>query len=124
MVTRFCAALTAMLIAVAAVPASAQPAPDWRRFGETRGSALEWDAANVERGETLIVTVRLTRPAGNRYPYTISRIELRCMPAQLRTLETANYLPDGSVGSRDTVPVAWDDIPPDSLVAGLRAAVC
>jgi hypothetical protein len=103
------------MAAVMAISATAQPVSEWRPLS----THLEWDAASVQRVETVIV--RATR---SDQSYVTSRIELRCAPAELRTLESVTYRPDGSEISRDTTPVAWESIPPNSAVEMLRAAVC
>lgn len=120
--------MSVMLAAFAAAfQLSAAPAKaDWRPLGSTRGVAIEWDAANVERRETLIVRMRFTPPTPqpSAYAYAITRVEMRCTPAQAHAIETVNHRADGSPGPIDSVPVPFETIPEGSLFASLHRLVC
>ena len=124
--------LAALALALQA-PAEAAPttdvtpaAPDWRGLGSTQGVTIDWDAANIERGETLVLRTRFT-PPGPRpgpYAYAITRIELRCTPAEAHAIQTVNYYADGRSGRRDDVAQPFVAIPEGTFFASLHRLVC
>ena len=114
-------------LVLAAQPAAANPAPDWRPLGVWRGQIdLAWDAASVNRGPD-VVTVRLRSEAAQSprtAEWAISRIEIRCATAMMHVIETITYDPDGAVVRTDNVPQPFQSIPADSFVAIIQRAVC
>ena len=124
--------LAALAIALQA-PAEVTPAadmtpapPDWQTLGNTQGVTIDWDAANIERGETLILRTRFTPPTPrpSPYAYAITRIEVRCTPAEAHAIQTVNYYADGRAGRRDDVPQPFVAIPDGSYFASLHRLVC
>jgi hypothetical protein len=116
--------------AAAAPPASAAPppapAPDWRPLADIGGRAIAWDAAGVERGDTLMISVRVTPPTPGSIVYadSITRVEMRCAPAEAHAVHTVNYHPDGTSGRTDDSPVPFVPIPPGSLFDPVHTALC
>lgn len=108
-----------------APPPTTSPAADWRRLGESRGAAIDWNAAAIERGPSVIVTVRFTPPATEGgTSHSITRVEIDCAGGRAHAIHTINYRADGTPGRIDTVPVAYEAIPPGSMFDQLRRAVC
>ena len=100
--------------------------PDWRTLGNTQGIVIDWDAANIERGETLILRTRFTppNPRPGPYAYAITLVELRCAPAEAHAIRTVNYYADGRAGRRDDVPQPFVAIPDGTFFASLHRLVC
>lgn len=108
-----------------APPSTNSPTADWRRLGVSQGATIDWNAAAIERGPTVIVTVRFTPPAsegGNSH--SITRVEIDCAGGRAHAILTTNYRADGTTGRIDTVPVPYEAIPPGSMFDILRGAVC
>jgi hypothetical protein len=120
------AAQPAAAAAPPSAPATSAPAPDWRPLRETRGLQIAWDAASVERGDTLFVRIRVTppRPGDTYYAYAITRMELRCAPSEGHAIRTVNYFADGTSGRTDESPVPFVPIFADSPFALLHNALC
>ena len=117
--------LAAALLASQAAATSAAAAPDWRPIGTHGGIAIDWDAASVERGDTVFVRVRSTPPEGyTPYAYVVTRFELRCAPPEGRAVRTLSYRADHSVVRTDDTPLAFVAIPPGSFFEALRQRVC
>jgi len=110
----------------ASLQSAAPAAPDWRPLGEVGGYVAFWDRASVVRGDVVRLRMRFIIPPATRrdYAYWISRVELRCATAQVRTVETVNYRPDDSPGTIDNNPVPWEPINPGSLFDRIRREVC
>lgn len=114
-------ALAASLAAQTAAP----PAAEWRALGTHQdGPVLAYDRASVRRepGAALArVTIRSTLPDGR---YLISELEIRCAANEARVARTQTYGADGTPGTRDDVPVAFDPIPSGSFVQVIRNDAC
>lgn len=107
-----------------AAPSTTSPAADWRRLGTSQGAAIDWNAAAIERGPSVIVTVRFTPPASQGTSYSVTRVEIDCAGGRAHAILTTNYRADGTTGRIDTVPVPYETIPPGSMFDILRRAVC
>ena len=106
-------------------PSTTQSSADWRRLGESQGAAVDWNAAAIERGPSVIVTVRFTPPApAGGTSHSITRVEIDCAGGRAHAILTTNYRADGTTGRIDTVPVPYEAIPPGSMFDMLRRAVC
>jgi hypothetical protein len=107
-----------------AAPSATSSPADWRRLGESQGATIDWNAAAIERGPTMIVTVRFTPPASQGTSYSVTRVEIDCAGGRAHAILTTNYRADGTTGRIDTVPVPYESIPPGSMFDILRRAVC
>lgn len=107
-----------------AAPSTMSSPADWRRLGESQGATIEWNAAAIERGASVIVTVRFTPPAAEGgTSHSITRVEIDCAGGRAHAILTTNYRADGTTGRIDTVPVPYETIPPGSMF-DMRRAVC
>lgn len=106
-------------------PIPSSSAADWRPLGTSRGEAVAWNAAAIERGPTVIVQVRFTPSdtTGGR-AYSITRVEIDCAAGRAHAILTVNHRTDGTLGRTDAVPVPYEAIPPGSMFDLLRRAVC
>ena len=115
-----------LLLAAAQAPDAPSGAEPWRELGEAQGYRFLYDPAVARSGDTVTARLLTRFPDAreNEPAYAVGTVEIRCSAGEARVTRTTNRRADGSVTRDDSDPLPFEAIPPESLFANLREAIC
>ncbi|WEK57602.1 MAG: hypothetical protein P0Y52_13825 [Candidatus Brevundimonas phytovorans] len=121
------AAVSALLVA-SALTCGVAAAEEWNPVSSSARYAYLADVASlaVVNDETAINVARVpVQGAAGNYSHKVDAYVFRCAAGQARIVQETEFGADGAVSDRFPDPdAAWDDIPPDSLIAYVKAIAC